>query len=126
MRCGARSGGGRTGGEAAGATVSTTTDIAAALRKAPSAALSARPSGPAEGQVGLGAGAERGAVRVRGRAEPAREVMAERGGVAEPGTRRHRLDAQVGVLQEAAGEEHPLLGDPVVRRGPGLGPEPAG
>ena len=77
-------------------------------------------------RAGLGGRRERppvGGGRGRGRAA---EVLAQRGGGAEAGAAGDLLDREVGVLEQAAGLEHALRVQPLQRRGPGLGHEPAG
>jgi len=44
--------------------------------------------------------------------------------VGEAGARRDRVDAQVGLFEQPAGQQHPLPGQPVVRRGTRLRAEP--
>jgi hypothetical protein len=53
-------------------------------------------------------------------------VVSQRGRVTEPGPLRHLLDREIRLLQQAASEDHPLMGQPVVRAGPDLRPEPPG
>ena len=100
-------------------------------RRADRATDAARPRRPARGAASTApryrpTGPERGPVGLRRRADPAGEVVAQRGRVAEAGAGGDRVDAEVGLLQQPPREQDALAGEPVVRGGAGLGPEPAG
>ena len=71
-------------------------------------------------------GPERAPVGGRAGRGRAAEVVAQRGGGAEAGAPGDLVDRQVGLLEQAAGLEHPLGEQPLQRRGPGLLAEAAG
>ena len=54
----------------------------------------------------------------------AREVLAQRGGRAEPGALGDLLDGEVGALEQSLGLAHALAQHPLQRRGAGLGAKP--